>query len=420
MVTAFPLVVSFFLFGVGLLLPGCSCCDDCGQDVFDEVYVSYDITHVAVSEGRTEQYDYYSDDFPEHWYRPASLLGQFRDAFFVFGTVPQRNGTATIVTQQSVDSSFSASGQVACINIGKSKTGRYPDNPDTTILDQWRYIYNASYVGTGCDYSGVDVEVRPSCPSKDPIGDVWRVTCFSCANRRSAGSQNGDPNDLNSPKALRIPSQSQRSALRVDIYPSSSFSNFPLSDGWTNAVKATDLLESSSVPLVPESPAVHGLPTKESISYDIVLGASFFATFNFNDIPKQSTTKTFSSVSSRVHYLADAASTILGGGSPVVHTISPCSPIACVSSIGTTTITSANFWNSSWADYTNSVSRVKNIFEISGSPVSLNRVGVGTGEYYLLKNVIQNSITLNPQFGAGGGVVGAVRSTAGTINLSFE
>lgn len=439
LLTALPVFVSLTLLPIAFLLPNCPCCDDCGQDVYDEVYVSYTADWQYSGQYISQLITYQSSPFPEHWYRPVrDEFNQPSQGFFLFGPVPEMQETAAVVTRNDGGFAISTSGQVTCINIGKSSTAVYPSGSTNTVLDHWRYVYNANYTGAGCSANGVDVVVRPTCPNKDRIGDRWYVDCYWCAGESDQSFLHGGELQPTSP---RIPSTGQINSTPVTVLPGTAtyspplfggsaipiFPDFPYSDGWTHAVLKSDMSTASSgsgssASPVPDFSAIHDKATQETVQQIWRLGGSVTTSFNFDGQLKQQTTNAASILDTRPDYLIDADAALLDGR--VIMKQNPCSTPPCNSSIGQPTLIGypfgggqSNFINSSWYDFLSSAAtKVVSFYEMTGETI----IGSDQQEYYLLKRVLNKGfLPFNPDLSGGSNEAAAVSKTA-SITLAFE
>lgn len=418
-----PLIVSLFLVPVGLLFPGCPCCDDCGQDVYDEVYVTYTADWQYSGEGISQLITYQSSPFPQHWYRP--VLDEFNNksqGFFFFGPVPEMQETATVIARSDGGFAISTAGQVTCINVGKSSTAVYPSGSTNTVQDHWRYVYNANYTGAGCSANGVDVVVKPTCPKKDKIGDRWYVDCYWCAGESVQDVSHGSGVGPTSP---RIPSTGQINSAPVTVWPGSYFGNFPFSDGWTHAVLVSDMNESSSgsgssASPVPDFPALHDKQTQETFSQIWRLGGTVKAAFDFDGQPKQQTTSAAVILNTRPDYLIDADAALLDGR--VIMKQNPCKAPPCSNIIGEPTLVGypfggqSNFINSSWFEFLSSAAtEVVSFYEMTGETIPS-----GSQQAYLLKRVLNRGFRPFTPDLSGGSSSAATTTKTASITLAFE
>ena len=441
-----PLFVSLLLLPVGLLFPGCPCCDDCGQDVFDEVYVTYSASHQVANEQNFAIYGYIDQPFPTHWYKPIrDSFNNRSEGFFFFGNIPVNEdnsgrgatNSAQVYSGFGVGTGYSiaTSGSVACINIGRTQSASYPDKTPNVVQNNWRYVFNANYSGLGCEANGVDVEVRPTCPDFGLL-DRWTVHCYWCAGTSDQTFQHGNSA---APTAPRIPSTGQKNQSRVTVFskfataPSGLFGSvvplfpdFPADSEFTHAVRKEDLVANTSGSgsgsgsgLVPDFPSPHELPTDETIGTLWRLGAIITTTFDFNSQPKQTTTLNAAITFPRPDYLVDAAATIATGGSTLVNKLNPCSGSSCQTQSLYPGLLANNLWNSSWQNYVRPgpsngyTGALVSFFEISEPEDSWNM-----SDYYALKPLaFQASNTLQPIL-QGGAFTPA--STTGNAEITLD
>lgn len=447
MLAASPVLVSMLLLTVGLLLPGCPCCgDDCGQDVYDEVYVTYSGSYQVSNASSSGTFGYIDQPFPEHWYKPIrDSFNTNSEGFFFFGDTPLNEdnsgrgatNSASIAFGLGTNYSISTAGSVACINIGRTKNAVYPDRPPGVVQKSWRYVFNANYGGLGCESNGVDVVVTPTCPDLSSFGDRWTVDCYWCAGTSSQLFSHGDGS---APTAPRIPSTGQRNQERVTIistgqtvpgaFPGSVvplFPDFPAESEFVWAIPKSELQSQgsgsgsgSSSGLVPDFPSPHELPTEETIGTVWRLGAIITTTFNFNSQPKQTTTLNAAIRFPRPDYLVDAAATIAAGGSTLVNKLNPCSGSSCPTQNVYPQITSANFWNSSWQSYVRPglqngfTGTLVSFFEIAEPEESWNM-----SDYYVLKPLAYLAANTLQPISQGGASSPASTTSSAQITLDF-
>lgn len=427
-VTCFPLLVSAAIIPIAFFFQPCLCGDGgCGQDVYDEVYVSYTADWQYSGEVVSQLITYQSSQFPQHWYRPVrDEFGNPSQGYFFFEPVPEMQETATVFSKNDGGFAISTSGQVTCINIGKSSTTVYPSGATGTVQDHWRYVYNASYAGTGCTANGVDVVVRPTCPNKDRIGDRWYVDCYWCAGESAQSVSHGSGVDPTSP---RIPSTGQINSAPATVLPRAANQLFPTStssDDWTHAVLASDMNASSSgsgssASPVPDFSAIHDKATEETFYQIWRLGGVVTTAFDFNGQPKQQATNAAEILGTRLEYLIDADASLLDGR--VVMKQNPCSDPPCANSIGQPTLVGfpfggqSNFINSSWYGFLSSAAtKVVSFYEMTGETIT----GSDQQEYYTLKRVLNRGfLPFNPVL-SGGSSAAATTSKTASITLAFE
>lgn len=433
-----PLFVSLLLVPVGLLFPGCPCCETCGQDVYDEVYVTYSASRQVANQLSFGTSGYIDQPFPTHWYKPIrDSFNNTSEGFFFFGDTPLNDdnsgrgatNSAQVYSGFGVGTGYSiaTSGSVACINIGRTQSAVYPDRPPGVVGNLWRYVFNANYGGLGCESNGVDVVVTPTCPDLSRLGDRWTVDCYWCAGTSSQLFSHGNSS---TPTAPRIPSTGQRNQERVTIalpFQTAAFPGRPADTTFTYAILKSELQSQgsgsgsgSSNGLVPDFPSPHELPTEETIGTFWRLGAIITTTFNFNSQPKQTTTLNASIRFPRPDYLVDSAATIAASGSTLVNKLNPCSGSSCPIQNFYPQITPNNFWNSSWQTYVrpgpqNSfTSKLVSFFEIAEPPESWNM-----SAYYVLKPLAYRaSNTLQP-ISQGGSFTPASTTSSAQITLDF-